>query len=56
MKEVVQAAMLYENYRSMSFIHENIKRWLEDGWRVHTFLERNCEVLVIYEKKLGTWN
>ena len=50
MNNMKQKVVWYFNYIDTREIYIDIESWLEDGWRVHTCLERSGDVLVIYEK------
>lgn len=52
MNNTRQEVVWYENYESIYIIFRDVQQRIEDGWRVHTFLERQCDVLVIYEKSI----
>ena len=52
MNNVVQEIECYKNYAEMADICEGIRERIDDGWRVHAFLERQCVVLVVYEKNI----
>lgn len=52
MNNVEQKVIWYFNYEDIKNIYESMKAWIEDGWRVHTCLERSSDVLVIYEKNI----
>jgi hypothetical protein len=52
MNNVRQEVVWYFNCTDTSRIYESIKSWLADDWRVHTCLERQGDVLVIYEKEV----
>ena len=49
---IKQEVVWYFNYTHMSNIYECMKMRIEAGWRVHTCLERQCDILVIYEKEI----
>lgn len=49
MNNVRQKVVWYRNYESMIVIAEDMQKRIEDGWRVHTCLERSSDVLVVYE-------
>lgn len=50
MNNVVQEIERYRNYSLITDICEGVQKRINDGWRVHAFLERQCEVLIVYEK------
>jgi hypothetical protein len=50
---IKQEVEWYFNYTNISYIYEDMKKWIEDGWRVHTCLNRSSDVLVIYEKDIA---
>lgn len=52
MKNIVQMAVIYGNNKiPFHYVSESINRYISDGWRVHTCIERGKEILVIYEKE-----
>ena len=52
MNDVKQEVVWYKNYESAMTIFEKIHKRIEDGWRIHACLERDCDVIIIYEKDL----
>lgn len=50
MSNVVQEIEWYKNYANFIDICEGVQKRIDNGWRVHAFLERQCNVLVVYEK------
>lgn len=56
MKTKEQVARWYFNYTDIREIYNSINEYIENGWRVHTCLERHCDVIIIYERDLETWN
>lgn len=53
MRNVKQEAVWYRNYEEMEHIYKSIIRHIENGWRVHTCLERYSDVIIVYEKDLA---
>lgn len=39
-------------YEGIRDIYVDMQRYIDNGWRVHTCLERNYDVIVVYEKEL----
>lgn len=39
-------------YEDIRDIYVDMQKYIDSGWRVHTCLERKCDVIVIYEKEL----
>ena len=50
MNNVKQEVVWYPNYTNMEFIQESMERWIKEGWRVHTCLNKSSDILVVYEK------
>ena len=53
MRNVEQMPIWYYNHTSMKSIYQSINEHIEDGWRVHTCLERYSDVIIIYERDLA---
>lgn len=53
MKHVEQEVILYQNYEEPRRICSYMNNRIANGWRVHTCLERQCYVLVVYERDLA---
>ena len=51
MKHIKQEVVWYPNYRPIKDICQDMQMWIDDGWRVHTCLNKSSEVLVVYEKE-----
>lgn len=51
MNNVKQEVVWYRNYESTTDIFYDMQKYIEDGWRVHTCLNRSADVLVVYEKQ-----
>ena len=51
-----QEVVSFPNYAETKDIVRNMRAFIEEGWRVHTCLERGSEVIVVYEKEADTWN
>lgn len=52
MNNVKQEVVWYRNYESIMIIYEDMQRHIEDGWRVHTCLNKSSDVLVVYERNI----
>lgn len=52
MVNVRQEVVWYRNYERIVVIQEDMQRRIEDGWRVHTCLNKSSDILVVYEKQL----
>lgn len=50
MNNIKQEVVWYRNYEDITIIYRDMKKLIEDGYRVHTCLERNCDVLIVYDK------
>ena len=50
MNKVKQEVVWYRNFAKMEFIVQDIRDRIKNGWRVHTCLDRSCDVLIVYEK------
>ena len=48
--KVKQEVRVFPNHIQTSDIASNMNWHIEEGWRVHTCLERGAEVIVVYEK------
>lgn len=53
MRNVEQMPIWYYNHTSTKSIYKSINEHIEDGWRVHTCLERGADVIIIYERDLA---
>lgn len=51
MNNIKQKVVWYRNYEGMNIIFEDMQRQIENGWRVHTCLNKSSDILVIYEKE-----
>ena len=51
-----QKVVLYENFLSAHAIYENINVHLKDNWKIHACINKNDNIIVVYEKELETWN
>lgn len=49
MSNMRQEVIWYRNYDQMAFILQDMRDRIESGWRIHTCLERDCDILVVYE-------
>jgi len=49
MSKVKQEVIWYRNYESMAVILQDMRERIEDGWRVHTCLNKSSDILVVYE-------
>jgi hypothetical protein len=45
-----QEITVFSNYRSILEIKKDIEEWLRAGYIVRAFLERQSEVLVVFER------
>lgn len=52
MNNIKQEVAWYRNYESIMIIYEDMQRRIEDGWRVHTCLNKSSDVLVVYERNI----
>ena len=52
MNNVKQEVVWYRNYESIMIIYEDMQIHIEDGWRVHTCLNKSSDVLVVYERNI----
>lgn len=50
MNNVKQEVVWYYNYVDARHIYESMQKRIDDGWRVHTCLNKSSDVLVVYEK------
>ena len=47
-----QKVIWYPNYWEAKDIQKCMQDWIEDGWRIHTCLNKSSDVLVIYEREV----
>ena len=52
MTDVRQEVVWYKNYERIAVIQEDMHKHIEDGWLVHTCLNKSSDILVVYEKQL----
>lgn len=50
MNNVIQEVEWYKNYVKIEVIFEDMLERIENGWRVHTCLNKSSDILVIYER------
>lgn len=46
-----QKVVPYYNWESLRTIQENMDEQIKSGWRVHTCLNKNSDILVVYERE-----
>lgn len=51
MSNVKQEVVWYRNYEDIRTIQDGMEKRIENGWRVHTCLNKSSNILVIYEKE-----
>lgn len=54
MNHIKQEIEVYEY--NVYDIARHMREYISEGWRVHTCLEKNGKVIVVYEKELESWN
>ena len=52
MNNTKQEVVWYKNYENIIIIFEDMQRHIEDGWRVHTCLNKSSDVFVVYERNI----
>ena len=50
MNNVIQEVEWYKNYVEIKVIFEDMLERIENGWRVHTCLNKSSDILVVYER------
>lgn len=51
-----QEVKVYDERFNIYDIANSMKEKIAKGWRIHTCLKSSGKILVVYEKKLETWN
>ncbi len=52
MNNIIQEVVWYFNYVGARDIYESMQERIDNGWRVHTCLNKSSDVLVVYEKNI----
>lgn len=52
MNNIMQEVVWYFNYVDARYIYEGMQERIDNGWRVHTCLNKSGDVLVVYEKNI----
>ena len=45
-----------EIYDDATSTYNDMKSYIEYGWKVHTCVSNGCKIIVVYERELEGWN